>query len=74
MTLETFVLVGTILSFDAVFATIEFNVNPSVNGGPAVAVLPVTAIPCKAEVGRTIYVVKNKNEKHSRVVCEKSNQ
>lgn len=74
MTLETFVLVGTILSLDTVFATIEFNVNPSVNGGPAVAVLPIAAIPCEAEVGRTIYVVKNENEKHSQVVCEKSNQ
>ncbi len=73
MTLETFVLVGTILSYDSFFATVEFNTNPAVNGGPAVAVLPKLSIPCEIENGKTIYVVKNENEEHSRIVCKKDN-
>ncbi len=68
--LETFVLVGTILSHDPVFSTVEFNINPEVNGGPAIAVMPNSAIPCKIEVGKIIYVVKNKNEDHTTVSCK----
>ena len=74
MTLETFVLIGTILSHDSVFATVEFNTNPSVTGGPAMAILPKSAIPCETEVGKTIYVVKNKNQEHTEIICEKVEQ
>ena len=61
MVLNSFVLVGTILSHDAILATVEFDLNPSTNGGPAIAVLPNTAIPCAIKVGKKIYVVKDEN-------------
>ena len=68
--LETFVLIGTILSFDTVFSTVEFNINPAVNGGPSVAILPNYAIPCEVEVGKKIYVVKNKNQEQPVISCQ----
>lgn len=74
MTLNTFVLVGTILSYDAVFATVQFNTNPAVNGGPAMAILPVSAIPCEVSAGSTIFVVKNDNEEHSHITCKLEEQ
>ena len=74
MTLNTFVLVGTILSHDAVFATVEFNTNPAVNGGPAIAILPKTSIPCEVLVGGKIYVVKNESEEHASISCESKQQ
>ena len=55
MILNSFVLIGTILSHDAVFSTVEFNTNPATNGGPSIAVLPNTAIPCELKVGKKIY-------------------
>jgi len=70
MVLNSFVLVGTILSHDAVLATVEFDLNPSTNGGPAVAVLPKNAIPCKVQVGKKIYVVKDKDMEHPTISCE----
>jgi len=69
--MTSFVLVGTVLSFDPVFATVEFQTNPPINGGPSLAVLPVTAIPCKIEIGRKVYVVKNKTQKIPTITCEK---
>ena len=51
MMLSSFVLVGTILSHDNLRATVEFNLNPAVNGGPSIAVLQNAAIPCEVEVG-----------------------
>jgi hypothetical protein len=70
MLLKSFVLVGTILSHDAMFTTVEFNLNPATNGGPAIAVLPNSAIPCKTEVGKTIYVVKDDNMASPQITCE----
>ncbi len=70
MILNSFVLIGTILSHDAVFSTVEFNTNPATNGGPSIAVLPNTAIPCEAEVGKKIYVVKDENMKQPTITCE----
>ena len=70
MVLNSFVLVGTILSHDALLSTVEFNLNPAVNGGPAIAVLQNTAIPCKVEVGKKIYVVKQKDSEHAYISCE----
>ena len=60
--LETFVLVGTIMSHDAFFSTIEFDLNPATNGGPALAILPNNSIPCEVEDGKKIYVVKISKE------------
>lgn len=71
MTPAHFVLVGTIISFDSFLATIEFQTNPPVNGGPSLAVLPTEAIPCTAEIGKKIYVVKNKTEEVPTITCEK---
>ena len=74
MTLNTFVLVGTILSSDAQLSTVEFNLNPATNGGPAIAVLQNSAIPCKIEVGKKIYVVKDENMEHAIISCEAKNE
>ena len=71
-TLETFVLVGTILSFDSVFSTVEFDMNPPANGGPSVAILPNQAIPCEIEVGKKVYVVKDANQEYPTISCELS--
>jgi hypothetical protein len=70
MTLNTFVLVGTILSHDDLRSTVEFNLNPAVNGGPSIAVLQNTAIPCDVKIGKKIYVVKDKNMEYPQIVCE----
>ena len=72
MTMSTFVLVGTILSHDQFLATVEFNLNPAVNGGAATAVLPVQAIPCEIKVGKKIYVVKEESVESPIISCEKS--
>tara|TARA_B100001094_G_C18094575_1_gene752327 strand:+ start:1094 stop:1315 length:222 start_codon:yes stop_codon:yes gene_type:complete len=69
--MTSFVLVGTILSFDSFLATVEFQTNPPVNGGPSVAVLPVEAIPCDAEVGKKLYVVKYEEQETPTISCEK---
>ena len=70
MVLNSFVLVGTILSHDSMLSTVEFNLNPETNGGPAVAVLPNSAIPCKIEIGKKIYVVKDKTMETAVISCE----
>ena len=69
-----FVLVGTILSFDAFLATIEFQTNPPVNGGASLAVMPVEAIPCDVEVGKKVYVVKHENQETPTITCERQEQ
>ena len=70
MILKTFVLVGTILSHDEVLSTVEFNLNPAVNGGPSVAVLQNAAIPCEIKVGKKIYIVKSEEMEHPVITCE----
>jgi hypothetical protein len=72
MTLSAFVLIGTIISHDSYLSTVEFNLNPATNGGPSIAVLPNHAIPCEVKVGRTIYVVKEKNQLEAVITCEKT--
>ena len=69
--MTSFVLVGTILSFDPVFVTVEFQTNPPVNGGPSLAVMPVTAVPCKVETGKKVYVVKYEGQEIPTITCEK---
>jgi hypothetical protein len=73
VTLSSFVLVGTILSYDTTFSTVEFNLNPATNGGPSIAVLPNTAIPCEIKVGKTIYVVKDRDVEYPVVTCKVDN-
>ena len=74
MTLTTFVLIGTVLSHDSFFATVEINMNPAQNGGPSMAVLPVKAIPCEVKVGKKFYIVKNEKEKFPTISCEKQDE
>ena len=69
--MTSFVLIGTILSFDNFLATVEFQLNPPVNGGPSIAVLPVEAIPCKVEVGKKVYVVKYEEQETPTISCQK---
>ncbi len=70
MVLKSFVLVGTIISHDAVFSTVEFNLNPATNGGPSMAIVPLSAIPCEVSVGKTIYVVKDKSMEAPIITCK----
>jgi hypothetical protein len=69
--LSTFVLVGTILSYDNFLATIEFQTNPPSNGGPSIAVMPIEAIPCDIKIGNTIYVVKQELQEVPVITCKK---
>ena len=69
--LTTFVLVGTVLSYDSLMATVSFDMNPKQNGGPALAVLPVKAIPCDIAIGKKVYVTKYKEKQLPIITCEK---
>jgi len=66
--LTTFVLVGTVDSMDEHFATVEINTNP-----PAVehsvAVMPITAFPCKIVEGKKFYIVKLTPESIPLIMC-----
>ena len=73
MTPTSFVLIGTIMSHDSLLSTVEFNLNPAVNGGPAVAILQNSAIPCEVKVGQKIYVVKHEHEESAVISCEVQN-
>lgn len=68
--LSSFVLVGTIISHDVLLSTVEFNLNPATNGGPALAILQNSAIPCEVKVGQKIYVVKQEHEEAATITCE----
>ena len=68
--MTSFVMIGTIMSFDTFLATVEFQMNPAVNGGASLAVLPNQAIPCKIEIGKKIYVVKNENQDYPVISCD----
>ena len=68
-TLSSFVLVGTIISSDQFLSTVEFTLNPATNGGPSIAVLPNEAIPCKIEIGKKIYVVKDQKQEVPVITC-----
>ena len=68
--LTTFILVGMIDTHDAHFATVELNTNPASNGGPATAVMPVSAFPCEIYEGRVFYVVKLHDNQDAVVICQ----
>tara|TARA_B100000700_G_scaffold302099_1_gene372092 strand:+ start:1132 stop:1362 length:231 start_codon:yes stop_codon:yes gene_type:complete len=74
MPLSSFVLVGTILSHDPVLATVEFDLNPATNGGPAIAVIPVEAIPCEVRVNGKVYIVKQESDDVPTISCEKTDE
>lgn len=69
-TLSTFVLIGTVVSHDAVLATVEFELNPPVNGGVSVGILMLQSIPCEVKVGKKVYVVKDENQEIPVITCE----
>ena len=69
--LKVFILVGTIDSHDGQFATVELNLNPATNGGPAMAVMPVSAFPCEVKEGNTFYVVKLSPVLDAVIICHK---
>ena len=68
--LTTFVLMGIIDSHDDTFATVELNTNPASNGGPATAVMPVTAFPCEINEGKVFFVVKLHEDQDAFIVCQ----
>jgi hypothetical protein len=70
-TLTTFVLLGTIDAHDGQFATVELNLNPATNAGPAMAVMPVSAFPCEIKEGDTFYVVKLSAAQDAIIICQK---
>ena len=69
--LTTFILVGMVDSFDPYFATVELNTTPSSNGGPSIAVMPVSAFPCEIYEGKIFYVVKLYDAEEATIVCQK---
>ena len=69
--LTTFILIGMVDSHDSSFATVELNNNPFLNGGPALAVMPVSAFPCEIYEGKIFYVVKLEENDEATVVCQK---
>ena len=69
-TLTSFVLIGTVISYDSFLATVEFNINPPVNGGEAIGILPVKAIPCKIEKGKKIFIIKHEKEEFPVISCK----
>ncbi len=73
-TLTTFVLMGVIDSHDGVFATVELNTNPASNGGPATAVMPVSAFPCEVSEGKRFYVVKLHEDQDAVIVCNEETE
>ena len=69
--LKVFILVGTIDSHDGQFATVELDLNPATDGGPAMAVIPVAAFPCEVKEGNTFYVVKLSDIQDAIIICQK---
>ena len=68
--LTTFILLGMVDSFDDHFATVELNTNPASNGGPATAVMPVSAFPCEIYEGKVFYVVKLHDNQDAVIICQ----
>jgi|TARA_R110001583_G_scaffold96407_8_gene240650 hypothetical protein len=66
--LATFLLVGTVDSKDDFFATVELNSNPPQEQA-AIAVIPITAFPCKIEEGDTFYILKSTETGPTVIIC-----
>lgn len=69
--LTTFILVGMVDSLDPYFATVELNTTPASNGGPSIAIMPVSAFPCEIYEGKVFYVVKLHENQDATIVCQK---
>jgi len=70
--LTTFILVGVVDSKDSQFATVELDLNPATNAGPAVAVIPLSAFPCKVSEGDKFFIVKLLPDEAAVVQCTKN--
>ena len=70
-TLTTFILIGMVDSMDSYFATVELNTTPASNGGPAMAIMPLSAFPCEIYEGKVFYVVKLHEDQDATIVCQK---
>jgi|TARA_B100000085_G_C18536501_1_gene510232 hypothetical protein len=68
--LTTFILLGMVDSHDEYFATVELNTNPATNGGPATAVMPVSAFPCEIREGKVFYIVKLHDNEDAVIICQ----
>ena len=68
--LTAFVLLGVVDSFDEHFATVELNTNPATNGGPSMAVMPVSAFPCEIYEGKRFSVVKVSEFVDAVIICQ----
>ena len=68
--LTAFVLLGVVDSFDEHFATVELNTNPATNGGPSMAVMPVSAFPCEIYEGKRFSVVKVSELTEAVIICQ----
>jgi len=66
--LATFVLVGTIDSFDTTFATVELN-TPAPTSQSSMAILPITAFPCEIEEGSRFFIVKLDKDLDAEIIC-----
>lgn len=67
--LTTFVLVGTVDSKDAYFATVEISMNPATEK-PGHAVMPLTAFPCQIKEGDTFYILKLTEDSIPVIMCK----
>lgn len=68
--LTTFILLGMVDSHDDYFATVELNTNPATNGGPATAVMPISAFPCEIHEGKVFYIVKLHESEDAVIICQ----
>ena len=66
--LATFVLVGTIDSFDTTFATVELN-TPAPTSQSSMAILPIAAFPCEIEEGGRFFIVKLDPALDAEIIC-----
>lgn len=68
--LTTFVLVGTIDSVDALFATVEISTNPP-QEQMSLSVIPVNTFPCEIKEGDNFYILKLTADADSVIICNK---
>jgi len=66
--LTTFVLIGTIDSLDATFATVELN-TPAPIAQSSIAILPITAFPCDVIEGDMFFIIKLDESLDAEIIC-----
>lgn len=66
--LTTFILIGTVDSADNVFATVELNLPAPVEQS-SIAILPLSAFPCKIKEGDRFFVIKLDKNADAEIIC-----